>query len=191
VKRLLGIGCAGLLLLAAPATALQPAQPIPATGTIEYAFTPNGNAAGLIIRTIRDAREAIYVQAFSFTHTGIARALIDAEARGVRVEVLADASQIEHIEHNVIPMLVAGKVPVLVDAEHSSAHDKVIIVDPDLEWPAVVTGSFNFTFAAQYHNGENVLVLHGNRQLARAYLRNWQRHRVHSRPYRAAGAPHR
>lgn len=191
MKRLLGIGCAGLLLLAAPATALQPAQPIPAIGTIEYAFTPNGNAAGLIIRTIHDAREAIYVQAFSFTHTGIARALIDAQARGVRVEVLADASQIEHIEHNVIPMLVAGKIAVLVDAEHSSAHDKVIIVDPESEWPAVVTGSFNFTFAAQYHNGENVLVLHGNRQLAHAYLRNWQRHRVHSRPYRATGARHR
>jgi phosphatidylserine/phosphatidylglycerophosphate/cardiolipin synthase-like enzyme len=59
-----------------------------------------------------------------------------------------------------------------------------MVLDPDGERPVVVTGSFNFTFSAQYRNAENVLVLRGNRELARAYLDDWRRHRAHARPYR-------
>ncbi|HWQ39655.1 MAG TPA: phospholipase D family protein [Burkholderiales bacterium] len=156
---------------------------IPGSGLIEYAFTPGSDAAGLIIRTLRGARNAVYVQAFSFTHVDIARALIEAHRRGVEVQVIADAGQTEKIEHNVISRLVRAGVPVMLDAEHVSAHNKVMVIDPDGEQPVVITGSFNFTFAAQYRNAENLLVLRGNRELARAYLDNWQRHREHARRY--------
>jgi phosphatidylserine/phosphatidylglycerophosphate/cardiolipin synthase-like enzyme len=173
-----------LLLICAALPAAERADAVVGSGVIEYAFTPGADAAGLVLRSVRSARKAIYVQAFSFTHRDIAQALIDARRRGVQVEVIADASQIALIEHNVIPMLAAAGVPVLVDAGHASAHDKVMIIDPDTERCAVVTGSFNFTFAAQYRNAENVLVLRSNRELAKAYLENWQRHRSHSSAYK-------
>jgi phosphatidylserine/phosphatidylglycerophosphate/cardiolipin synthase-like enzyme len=69
---------------------------------------------------------------------------------------------------------------VFTDAVHAAAHNKVIIVDHDSKQCAVVTGSFNFTFAAQNRNSENLLVLHGNPALANAFFANWRRHREHA-----------
>ena len=68
----------------------------------------------------------------------------------------------------------------------ASAHDKVMIIDADdAKAAAVITGSYNFTKAAQYRNGENVLVLRGNPALAQTYRTNWQRHLAHARPYKS------
>ena len=47
----------------------------------------------------------------------------------------------------------------------------------------VVTGSFNFTKAAEDKNAENVLVLRGNEALAKQYVNNWQMHWAHSQEY--------
>lgn len=177
---------AAALLSAASASAFEADHAVPATGIIEYAFTPGGDAAGLVISTIKRARDAIYVQAFSFTHKGIAQALVDAAARGVALQVIADQGQIDSGGDKVLPFLAAGNVEVSVDGEHGAAHNKVIIVDPESMQGAVITGSFNFTFAAQYRNAENVLVLRGNRELARAYLDNWRRHRGHATAFEAS-----
>jgi phosphatidylserine/phosphatidylglycerophosphate/cardiolipin synthase-like enzyme len=38
----------------------------------------------------------------------------------------------------------------------------------------VITGSFNFTKAAEESNAENCLILRGNRQLTNAYESYWQ-----------------
>jgi phosphatidylserine/phosphatidylglycerophosphate/cardiolipin synthase-like enzyme len=43
-------------------------------------------------------------------------------------------------------------VPTLIDANHAISHDKVMIIDGE----TVITGSFNFTKAAQEKNAENV-----------------------------------
>jgi phosphatidylserine/phosphatidylglycerophosphate/cardiolipin synthase-like enzyme len=180
---------AAALLGTASAAAFQTDQAVPATGVIEYAFTPGGDAAGLVINTIKRARTAIYVQAFSFTHKAIAQALVDAAARGVEVQVIADQGQVDSGADNVLPVLAAGRAQVFVDTQHGAAHNKVIIVDPESTQAAVVTGSFNFTFAGQYRNAENVLVLRGNRELARAYLGNWRKHRAHATAF-SANPPH-
>jgi phosphatidylserine/phosphatidylglycerophosphate/cardiolipin synthase-like enzyme len=46
-------------------------------------------------------------------------------------------------------------VPTLIDANHAISHNKVMVIDGEL----VVTGSFNFTKAAQEKNAENLLVI--------------------------------
>src|SRR5260370_17201822 len=92
-----------LLLLAQPARGFEASDIVSGTGTIEYAFTPGDDAAGLIVRAIEGARFQILVQAFSFTHAEIAGALIRAEPPGVDVKAIADADQIDLIHHNAIP----------------------------------------------------------------------------------------
>lgn len=173
-----------LLLLAQPARGFEASDVVPGIGTIEYAFTPGDDAAGLIVRAIDGARSQILVQAFSFTHTGIAGALIRAKRRGLDVQVIADPEQIDLIDHNVIPQLVEAGIPVFTDAEHAAAHNKVMLIDAGAKAPVLITGSFNFTHAAQFRNAENLLVFRGNHELTRAYLDNWMRHLKHSTRFR-------
>ncbi|MEO1767156.1 phospholipase D family protein [Thiobacter aerophilum] len=175
-----------LLLLAtiAFASASDGAQQFPARGVIELAFTPEDNAIHLMVEAIRAARRTIRVQAFSFTSNEIAFALIEAKRRGVDVQVVADAEQTTKLENSRIPLLAEAGIPVWLDDQHSAAHSKVMVIDAGTQAAAVITGSMNFTYAGQFKNAENVLVLRGNPPLADAYAANWQRHRQHARPYR-------
>ena len=179
-----------IVLFAASVLAFEPfssfgskTAPLAATGTVQVAFTPGDDAGKLIVDAINSARRQVLVQAFSFTHRKIAEALIAAKRRGVEVNVVADREQTRNIPTSVIAAIAAGGVPVFIDSEHS-AHNKVMIIDAGTPEATLITGSFNFTQAAQYKNAENVLVLRGNAALTDLYLKNWQRHREHSQPYR-------
>ena len=46
----------------------------------------------------------------------------------------------------------------------------------------MITGSFNFTKAAEEKNAENLLVIR-DKDLAAKYTANWQAHAEHSEPY--------
>lgn len=175
-------------ICAGPACAFDTSNIVPGSGTIEFAFTPGDDAAGLVIRAIDAARFQVLVQAYSFTHEQIAAALIRAQRRGVEVQVIADPEQIELMDHNVVGIIAAGKIPVFTDAVHAAAHNKVIVIDALAERPVLVTGSFNFTFAGQFRNAENLLLFRGNRELTQAYLDNWKRHRAHSAPFTPGAA---
>ena len=49
----------------------------------------------------------------------------------------------------------------------------------------VITGSFNFSKAAEESNAENLLIIE-DRELATKYLANWLAHEKHSEPYKRA-----
>jgi len=184
------IGCLAVLF-AASAAAFEPSytyerEPLvlPATGTVQVAFTPGDDAGKLITDAINSAQRQVLVQAFSFTHRKIADALISAKRRGVDVKVVADKEQTHRIPTSVIARIVAGGVPVFIDSDHNSAHNKVMVIDAGSPEAALITGSFNFTQAAQHKNAENVLVIRGNTALTDLYLKNWRQHYEHSEPYR-------
>jgi len=170
VKKLL----AALLLcvtVGAGATAL------PATGSVEVLFTPWDDAEGAIVRTLGEARRSIHVQAYLLTSRSIARALQEARARGVAVEILADREMVRKGENSLIPKLAAEGIPVWLETRYGNAHNKVLLVDAGGEQGIVVTGSYNFTWSAQARNAENLLILRGNPALVQRYLDNWRRHR--------------
>lgn len=151
-----------------PAAIRQPNK-VQATGTVEVAFSPNGGGAALIIRTIGEAKKTIQVQAYSFTNADIAKALLEAHKRGVNVRVVLDKSQ-ETEKYTSATFLANSGVPVRIDDDFAIAHSKIMIIDGE----TVITGSFNFTKAAEERNAENVLVIRGNKELAKLYLQNWQ-----------------
>ncbi|MEO5654684.1 MAG: phospholipase D family protein [Nitrosospira sp.] len=162
----------------------KPPLVLPASGTVQAAFTPGDDVGKLIADAIDSAHRQVLVQTFSFTHRKIADALIAAKRRGVDVKVIADKDQTHRIPTSLISKIAAEGVPVFTDADHTSAHNKVMVIDADSPDATLITGSFNFTHAAQYRNAENVLVIRGNAALADLYLQNWHRHYKHSQPYR-------
>jgi phosphatidylserine/phosphatidylglycerophosphate/cardiolipin synthase-like enzyme len=164
---------AGLAAADAPAI-----QRYPATGSIEIAFTPDDRIDRLIVGAIDTARHEVLVQAYSFTDHSIARALVRARKRGVDVRVVADREQARSLPQNVLPELVAGGVGVWLDGNFQAAHSKVIIIDADAPHATTITGSYNFTIAAQRGNAENVIVLRDNAPIARGYRDNWLRRKA-------------
>ena len=169
----------GLCALLATYAAAQTTPPIAATGTVQYAFAPNQHADSMIIAAIDEARTQVLVQAYSFTHRRIADALLRAHRRGVEIAVIVDAEQAQG-ETGVLRELTRGGVMLRYDSHHAAAHNKIMLIDTADDHCAVVTGSFNFTYAAQQRNAENALILRGNPSLCAAYYDNWRRHYTHA-----------
>lgn len=140
-------------------------------------FTPGGDCTDLIVDQISKAKSEILVQAYSFTSTPIAKAMVDAHKRGIKVEAILDKSQRKE-KFTSATFLANSRIPTYIDASHAIAHNKVMILDKEI----VITGSFNFTKAAQEKNAENLLIIK-SKDLADLYLGNWYRHRDHSEPY--------
>lgn len=160
-----------------PAAQSSPQLSASRTLPVEVYFSPEGGCTDAVVRTLNNAQQSVRVQAYSFTSAPIAKALVQAARRGVQVEVILDKSQrTEH--YSSADFLSRAGIPTYIDAAHAIAHNKVMIVDGE----TVITGSFNFTKAAEYRNAENLLIIR-DRSVAARYLENWQRHRAHSEAY--------
>ena len=144
---------------------------------VQVYFSPNGGAERAVVEAIGAARGSILVQAYSFTSAPIAGALRAAHDRGVKVGVILDKSQ-ETERYSGATFLKNAGIPVFIDSAHAIAHNKVMILSNEV----VITGSFNFTAAAEKHNAENLLVIH-DRGLAQYYSENWEHHLSHSGRY--------
>jgi phosphatidylserine/phosphatidylglycerophosphate/cardiolipin synthase-like enzyme len=58
-------------------------------------------------------------------------------------------------------------IPTFIDSVNGIAHNKIMIIEQE----TVITGSFNFTRAAEEYNAENLLIIR-SKELAREYLGN-------------------
>jgi phosphatidylserine/phosphatidylglycerophosphate/cardiolipin synthase-like enzyme len=165
-----------LILIIALLTSCTICPPCKETPTQVY-FSPHGGATQAIINEISNAKTEILVQAYSFTSTSIAKALVDAHKRSVKVEVILDKSQRKET-YTEATFLANMGVPTFIDDKHAIAHNKIMIIDK----ATVITGSFNFTKAAEEKNAENVLIIM-SKELASVYIDNWVKHREHSELY--------
>lgn len=144
----------------------------------EACFTPGEDCTERLVRLLDGAQREILVQAYSFTSAPIAKALRDAHRRGVAIIVLLDKSQRTE-RYSSADFLAHAGIPVFIDAAHAIAHNKVMLIDG----ATLVTGSFNFTKAAQERNAENLLVLRGDAGLLRRYRENIETHKAHAERY--------
>lgn len=144
---------------------------------VKVCFTPQSQCTLGIVEAINSAKSSIFVQAYSFTSAPIADALVKAKARGVDVRVIVD-KRTEETKGSKVKTLQAGNVPVVIDVVPGIAHNKVMIIDDAY----VLTGSFNFTEAADTRNVENILLLQDT-ELAKLYKTNWKAREKLSRPY--------
>lgn len=131
-------------------------------------FSPNGGCTNAVVATIGHAKKSILVLAYSFTSAPIAGALKSAHDRGVDVRVILDKSQRTE-RYSGMTFLIHAGIPTWIDTVHAIAHNKVMVIDGE----TVITGSFNFTKAAEAKNAENLLIIQ-DRGLAKLYQMDWE-----------------
>ncbi len=147
--------------------------------TARVFFSPRGGTEAAVVSEIGRARWSIHVLAYSFTSWPIADALLAARRRGVEVTILCDDGN-ETDPYSLLPWLLLQWAGVVVWEDHhaGSAHNKVMILDEG----EVLTGSYNWSHAAEEDNAENLLMLSGQ-SLVDLYRLDWQKHLTHARIY--------
>ncbi len=108
------------------------------------------------------------MQCYSFTSKPIAIALLKAKKRGVNVEIVTDKSQVRTAD-SLIAKLNRRNVRVHVDNKVAIAHNKTMIIDCAI----VITGSYNWTNAAEKRNAENMIIFYNHAGIVKDYMRNW------------------
>lgn len=137
------------------------------TDKINVCFTPPAGCGSLIAQAIVGAKESIFVQAYGLTSDMIIYQLKNAHARGVQVKILLDGGNLSD-NTDVLEQFKKLGMSVYFDKMPAIAHNKVMIIDHK----KVITGSFNFTSAADKRNAENVLLIEDS-NIANLYLQNW------------------
>jgi len=145
---------------------------------LQVFFSPKGGCTEAVVENLAKAKSTVLVQAYSFTSAPIAKALADAEKRGVKVQIILDKSQ-KSEKYSSADFVKNAGIPTYIDAKHAIAHNKIMIIDGK----TILTGSFNFTKAAEDNNAENLLVINNDPALVAKYTANWQAHLKHSDVY--------
>lgn len=149
---------------------------VPATGEVEFAFSPNEGSEALVLKVIASARTELRMLAYSFTSAPVTQALLDAKKRGVDVKLLVDYKNNINQDRSgkakaALGALATAGVAVRTINVYPIHHDKTIVADRT----HVETGSFNYSSAAAKSNSENVLVLWNTPRVAQGYLSHWER----------------
>lgn len=149
--------------------------------SVTTCFTPAQACADLIVSILDHAQSEIRLQAYGFTSPPILSALVSAKRRGVDVAVILDKSD-DRVSSgrrgSAAEFVARAGIPVFIDYRPAIAHNKVIVVDKHI----VVTGSYNFTAAAEHRNTENVTMIDSS-EVASRFLSNWESRRAVSRAF--------
>ena len=165
-----------ILLLAWVLAAYVEARP-PAKGEvrIDAVFSPGGGCEGRIVKEIESAEKSVCAQVYIFTSKPISDALVQAKKRGVDVKVILDKSQ-EKAAYGRWPIMQKGGVKVFFDRDHEVANSKIILIDDR----TIITGSYNFTKAAEEKNAENIVVIENDTESFAKFKANFESHLSHS-----------
>jgi len=128
-------------------------------------FSPEDKVHVILNYLIGQEKQHFAIAMFTITDKKIAQALIDAQKRGVRVELITDVSSV-YGKYNKLAMLHDGNVELyLYNPEQTKntvpglMHNKFFLFKDNMHGKSLVwTGSFNATVAASKLNRENVLI---------------------------------
>ncbi len=141
---------------------------------VEVYFDPTDNTTLQIGKKFQEAKSSINVAMLTFTRNDLAQILINKKNAGEKVHVILDnntdtGTDFFYLQSNGVDVLLKG------NALTGSLHHKYAVIDADnfsLD-QTVMTGSHNYSSAAENYNNENTLVIHNNR-IANLYLQEFK-----------------
>ena len=117
----------------------------------EVLFTRERSVAGRIERLIKNAGASFDAALYRFTSDRLARALDEAQERGVRVRLVLDRGKYKESE-TARRLLARGRFAVRLaygrDGAGSKMHHKFALLDDS----ALLTGSYNWTTESEEQN---------------------------------------
>jgi len=130
----------------------------PESALAEAIFARGRSIAEVIENQVAQSQTSIDAAVHRLNSQRLARALADARERGVRVRLVIDRSKYEK-SVATRKLLSACALPFRIgcgrDGPESKMHHKFALLDNRL----VITGSYNWTFASESRNHENILLL--------------------------------
>jgi phosphatidylserine/phosphatidylglycerophosphate/cardiolipin synthase-like enzyme len=123
----------------------------------------------LLINLINRANRSVYVAVYSFTRDSLATALISAKERGIEVRVVIERDR-AYEQGSEYPRLKSAGVDVRLDGNPNLMHHKFMVIDGYI----VVTGSYNWSTAAEIRNDENIVVIF-DRDVAQRFVQEFER----------------
>jgi phosphatidylserine/phosphatidylglycerophosphate/cardiolipin synthase-like enzyme len=127
-------------------------------------FSPQDDAMrNGVIKLIKEAKKSINISVFYLTHKDVAGELIKAKNRGVKIQIILDATSAGngYTKHEI---LRAAGIPVKVENWGGKMHMKAASIDDSY----IIVGSMNWTSAGERANDENTLIIK-NKKLAKEY----------------------
>lgn len=134
----------------------------------ESYFSPGDVCPERIRSLIGSARRSADLCVFTITDDRIARAVLEAHRRGVKVRIVTDNEKAYDLGSDIESLSRAG-VPVAVDTSPYHMHHKFALFDGRL----LLTGSYNWTRSAAAENEENFIVTDEPRLVA-AYAKEFE-----------------
>jgi phosphatidylserine/phosphatidylglycerophosphate/cardiolipin synthase-like enzyme len=121
---------------------------------IDISFSRTDDTSALLIDWMDRANETIKIMVMLITHDELADALIEAQNRGIDVDIIIDDGWYFSSGSDYQRILDSG-VDIRGDDRSGLMHHKVMIVDGYV----VITGSHNWSDSAEDSNDENIIVL--------------------------------
>ena len=125
-------------------------------------FSPNGGAEKALVQAIDQAQHRIRAAVYFFTSRTVAKALLRAVKRGVKVSIILDGNDESEYskgfyvaKRGISVRYARGLRRKGKRISYGLMHDKFAVIDGHL----VLTGSYNWTVSAERWNYENLLVM--------------------------------
>ncbi len=139
---------------------------------VELHFSPSDNVTAQLVRTVNSADDDLQVALLSFTRNDLGAEVLNRHNAGTDVKVIMEnqfdtGSEYNYLETNGVPIFshisLTGQI-----------HHKYAIVDASnvASDPTVITGSHNWSTAAEERNDENTLIIH-DATIANLYLQEF------------------
>lgn len=146
---------------------------------VQACFSPLARCSTHIIKEINQAQKEILVAVYAFTSDELAWALVKARQRGVMVQVVLDqefdaeneTSKGSFLAQQGLPVRRVSGLATGRERGPGLMHQKFAVIDRKV----VLTGSYNWTVAADNYNDENLLLFREAGPLAEEYRKEFVR----------------
>lgn len=141
---------------------------------IECYFSPTDGVNSRIVQNINTASHDLSIATMLMTRNEMADAIAARSSAGVAVNVLTNSESNNGATVNTILEAALGTHYTFDDVTNGIMHNKYMVVDQDAvsSDPLVLTGSHNWSAAADNDNDENTLVIH-DATIANIYYQNF------------------